>query len=277
MRRLVPVAPFFIASQSLAPEPLSPPWWVRFEVEDAPGTRFANERPPVSRAILPSSRRRSLTGALPRGFTLIELLAVVAMISVLVVAASPTFVRLMRDRRVNRATMQLVDYLRTGRAMAIGRGQPILVSWNAQGNTQAPLGQPYPGGTGYIELDEPLVTTNAAATLCSTTAWHTPATQKVNGFDLQNGQYVYTAVTFYDDAGATPSYAEICFTAQGRMYIRDGSSGAATGAFHAVVGVPYFLVFNTSNNPGMVYNPLLPFPGARVVYVPPNGVARMGL
>jgi hypothetical protein len=178
----------------------------------------------------------------------------------------------MRDRRVNRAAMQLVDYLRTGRAMAIGRGQPMLVWWSATGNPQQNLGPVNPGSTGYIELDEPVVTTNAAAVLCSTNnLWHTPNAQKVNGFDLQNGQYVYTAVTFYDDTGATPNYSEICFTAQGRMYLRNGNNGVATGAFHAVVGVPSFAVFNLSNNPSMLLG------SARWVWVPPNGAARLAL
>jgi hypothetical protein len=82
---------------------------------------------------------------------------------------------------------------------------------------------------------------------------------------------VYTAITFYDDAGATPNYSEICFTAQGRMYLRDGSNGLATGAFHAVVGVPSFAVFNVSTNPNMLLG------NARWVWVPPNGTARLAL
>ena len=45
----------------------------------------------------------------------------------------------------------------------------------------------------------------------------------------------------------------------------------ATGAFHPVLGVPSFAVFNLSNNPNML------LAAARWVWVPPNGVARMAL
>ena len=100
------------------------------------------------------------------GFTLIELIGVLAMISLLVVMASPTFVRVMRDRRVARAAMQLVDYYRTARTAAIGRGQPMLVAYNASGNAAT-----HPGGTGRITMMEPIVTTMQAATTCNTTIW----------------------------------------------------------------------------------------------------------
>src|SRR5271154_6908296 len=135
------------------------------------GTRLALRAPSVTR--VPTSSRRS------GGFTLIEVLAVLAMISVIVLAASPTFVRLMRDRRVNRAAMQLVDYLRTGRSMAIGRGQPLVVSWNASGI----LPQTHTAGTGFIQLGEPVVTGTGVGIVntCNQTAWGTAATQAVNG------------------------------------------------------------------------------------------------
>ena len=45
---------------------------------------------------------------------------------------------------ISRAAMTLVDYMRTARTMAIGRGQPILVSWSA--NSVQPV--THPGGQG---------------------------------------------------------------------------------------------------------------------------------
>jgi type IV fimbrial biogenesis protein FimT len=199
------------------------------------------------------------------------MLAVLAMMTVLVYTATPSMVRLMRDRRVNRAAMQVTDYLRTARTMAIGKGQPVLVRWNASGfnavvDTTA--------GTGGIEIDEPIVTTNAASSNgnCATTQWLTAATQKVNYFDLQTNRSSYTAITFFDDTGANPQYAEFCFSGTGRMYLRTGAGGMANTAFHAVLGVPAFAVFNLQNNPGMLLNI-----NTRWVYAPPNGAARMGL
>jgi prepilin-type N-terminal cleavage/methylation domain-containing protein len=225
------------------------------------GTRLALRAPSVTR--LPAPPRRS------HGFTLIEVLAVLAMISVIVLSASPTFVRLMRDRRVNRAAMQLVDYLRTGRTMAIGRGQPIVVSWNATGI----LPQTHTAGTGAIQLVEPVVTGTGVGIVnnCNQTAWGTAATQVVSAFDVQNGSYDYTYITFYDDANTTPNYTEICFSPTGRMWLREGSAGLATGSFHLVLGVPAFSVLNYDPVTGVQQGPL------RRVFVPPNGMARMQL
>jgi Tfp pilus assembly protein FimT len=189
------------------------------------------------------------------------------MISLLVVLASPSFVRLMRDRRVNRAAMQLVDYLRTGRSMAIGRGQPIVVSWNAKGV----LPMTRPGGTGTISLVEPIVTTFALETTCNQTAWGTAATQMVNSFDIQDGMYDYTYVTFFDDVGANPAYTEICFSNTGRMWLREGSGSPLTGSFHLVTGVPAFSVLNFDPVTSIQQGPL------RRVFAPPNGMARMQL
>jgi type IV fimbrial biogenesis protein FimT len=232
--------------------------------------------PPVPRVLVRSPRLR--------GFTLAEVLVVMAMISVLVVAASPTFVKLLRDRRVNRAGMQLVDYLRTARTMAIGRGLPMLFTWNATGT----LPQSFPGGTGSFEITEPIVQANVAAaaacapagttpgytTTCNTTLWHTACTQIVGGtgrpFDIQNGAYNYTAITFYEEDGITTSPGvDFCFSPTGRMYGRVGPAGGVGGAFAPVLGVPRFAVFNLSTNP--TSDPA----GARWVYVLPNGVARL--
>jgi Tfp pilus assembly protein FimT len=194
---------------------------------------------------------------------LIEVLTVLAVISILTVSASPSFISLMRDRRVNRAAMQLVDYLRTGRSMAVGRGQPIVVQWNSLG--VGGYGSPNPGGTGGIQLVEPIVTTNSAATTCGQTLWGSASTQVVNSFDIQDGYYNYTSITFFDDVGGTPSFSQMCFAPTGRMYLRDGSGGVGSGGFHPVLGVPAFTILNTQTG------------RPRQVFVPPNGVARIQL
>lgn len=190
------------------------------------------------------------------------------MISVIAVTAAPTIIRQLRDRRVNRAAMQLVDYYRTARTMAVGRGQPIMVSWNEDGY----LAQTHPGGTGIIRLIEPLVTTAAIAPTCGLVTWNNfqpPGTaggvQEVSSFDIQNGRYDYTVIKFFDDVGNAATYSETCFSPSGRMYLRTGSGGVSNAAFHPVTGVPAFTVLNQATG------------RPRRVFVPPNGVARLQL
>jgi Tfp pilus assembly protein FimT len=201
------------------------------------------------------------------------MMIVLAIIAMLVVGASPTVVQMMRDRRVSRAAGALVDFMRIARTKAIGRGQPILVSWNGAGHQAG-----HPGGTGYIEIDEPIITKNNMANTCDMTQWHTASTQTVDNLDIQNGLYDYTAITFYDESGNNPQGAEICFSPTGRMYIRTGAPGAVAGAFAVVTGVPAFAVFNTYTNAAQTLTPGgVGSTGARWVYLMPNGVARVQL
>ena len=239
------------------------------------GTAFALQLLLVLRSTLPHLRRRLRS----RGFTLIEMLAVLAMISLLVVLASPSFVRVLRDRRVNRAAMQLVDYYRTARTRAIGRGQQMLVTYSLVGNAAT-----HPGGTGRITMVEPIVTnitgdtttagmvTPGPAPTCNQVLWGTAtATQQVAAFDIQNGLYDYTNITFFDDTQTKATYVEVCFSNTGRMWLREGGSPPLDTAFHLVTGVPYFFVQNYDPSTGIKQGP------DRWVYVPPNGMARMRL
>jgi type IV fimbrial biogenesis protein FimT len=234
------------------------------------GTRLAFRLVPVTRVLLPPRRSalglvraRGLAsrglGSRSRGFTLTEVLAVMALISVLVVTASPTFIRLMRDRRVNRAAMHLVDYYRTGRTRAMGRGQPMLVVWDPNSG----ISNSEPGARGLVRLVEPIVSTSGLATTCASTAWNTATTQEVSRVDFKSGAYTNTVATFKDDtsAQAAQTYAEMCFSPTGRAYVRFNSSDV----FRPMQGYASFTVANADTG------------STRQVYIPPNGVARMQL
>lgn len=221
------------------------------------GMRLALRDVPVTRDLTPRRHRR--------GFTLTESLAVLAMISVIIVAASPTFIRLMRDRRVNRAAMHLVDYYRTGRTRAVGRGLPMLVVWdtlNGQDNAE-------PGSRGLVRLIEPNVVVNSTQRTCVNTdftdvqAPGTAGVSEVSRVDFKSGPYTNTTAVFLDD-GATPTartYAEICFAPTGRAFIRFSNNGT----FRPMTGVASFTVTNADT--GL----------ARTVFIPPSGVARLQL
>lgn len=178
-----------------------------------------------------------------------ETLTVLALFGILAVSASPTFVRLLRDRRVNRAAMHLVDIYRTARTRAMGRGQPMLVNWTQSGTK------------GRVRLVEPIVTVNAARTNCQTTAWATTAVQEFYRVDLTQGTYELADEVFNDDGGTAQQYADICFMPMGRAYIRT----SAANTFKPMAGVASFTVTNSSTG--------LP----RMVFIPPSGVSRLQL
>jgi type IV fimbrial biogenesis protein FimT len=218
------------------------------------------------------------------GFSLIELLAVVAIMSVLAAVASPRFVLILRDRRVNAAAMKIVNYYRTARMLAVGRGLPILVNWNAAGNLQ----NSNPGSPGLIQMIEPVLTVAAGGapvvppSSCSQVNWTyfptltvsapSNGVQLVDAFDLKNGAYDYTTVslTASADMAAAPTtqaFADICFSPSGTAWVRF----APNGTFTQLLAVPWFTVTRAAwaagGSTGL----------QRTVFVPPNGVARMGL
>ncbi|MFT3767340.1 MAG: prepilin-type N-terminal cleavage/methylation domain-containing protein [Minicystis sp.] len=212
------------------------------------------------------SLQRSIARRAARGFTLTESLAVLALIGVLAVTASPTFIRLLRDRRVNRAAMHLVDAYRTGRTRAMGHGQPILVVWDPASG----LNNTEPGSKGLVKIIEPIVTANTPTPNCQTAQWTNfqpggtaGGVQEYSRVDFKSGRYTYTDATFYDDVvpPASQAYAEICFTPAGAAYIRT----SAAAAFRRMTGVASFTVVNSETTI------------SRTVFIPPNGVARLQL
>jgi Tfp pilus assembly protein FimT len=184
------------------------------------------------------------------------MMIVLALISLLVVIASPTFVKMMRDRRVARAAGTVVDYMRQARTLAIGRGQPHLFTWDSAKNG------------GHLEVDEPIVTSAFAAPTCGTAGWNTTSVQPVTGAQFNLVNYEYTTMGFFDEAGKSQGAVDICFSVTGRMYIRTGSSQPLSGAFTPVLGVPYFSVAYFESASGVTGV-------TRTVYLMPNGVARM--
>jgi type IV fimbrial biogenesis protein FimT len=84
--------------------------------------------------------------------------------------------------------------------------------------------------------------------------------QLVDSFDLKNGAYDYTAVSL-SVSGATQTFADICFSPSGTAWARFNQ----TDPFTQLLTVPSFAVTNVASTL------------TRTVFVPPNGVARLGL
>jgi type IV fimbrial biogenesis protein FimT len=211
------------------------------------------------------------------------MLMAVALIAVVAVAASPTFVQLMRDRRVNRQAMWIVNYLRTARLRAMARGLPVVVQANYMGATCAftPNAAGNYGTLRILEVAYPPVFTGAPPN-CNTQDWstvsETPAagqTYETPGYCTVMGDGPVGArtfdVKFMDATPTVQGFGEICYSALGRTYVRYGAGGAGMPPFNKLVGYLSFQITSEANeNRGVV-------PPPRLVFVPPNGPARMQL
>lgn len=191
-----------------------------------------------------------------RGFTLAELLAVLAMIGILAVVASPSFINMMRDRRINAAAMQVVDMYRTARTRALGRGAPVLITWDANDGLKQQ-------SSGVLTLREPIMDNSPEPNPgCTGIDWDNPARiYSYMRFDFGSGHYERAALSFLDLTGKATPKADICFSSRGRAFIRTG------GPFSELTGVPTFTVTNSAvkGGTGLV----------RTIFLPPNGVARL--
>jgi len=186
-----------------------------------------------------------------RGFTIPELLTVVVIIGVFAAAASPTFIQMMRDRRVNRAAMEVTGLYRLARTRALGRNTAVTVTWSATTQT--------------FQMWEAVNQSGATPVLepsCRATDWSNPAeVRSLTQLRLGVNPYELASVDFLNDAGVSQPVVEICFTPRGQTYIRNASGNV----FNPVVGAPRVNVRNADTN-------LL-----RSVLIPPNGAARMAL
>ena len=220
------------------------------------GTRLARAALPAMPHPLHRPRPRR---AAQRGFTLAEMLAVLAMISILAVAASPVFVSMMRDRRVNRAAFQLVDMVRSARMRAIGRNLPIQLDWDVAGGNQK-------AASGLLVMREPVVALFANTNSCLGTfvAGAPTVVQEVSRFDVGNGLYENAVLKFIDNGGVERPQVSLCFSGRGATYITVGGVAAR------LAGPVMFTVDNitaAANITGL----------KRKVFIPPNGAARLAL
>lgn len=198
--------------------------------------------------------------AAARGFTMAEMLAVIAMIGILTVAASPIFIDMMRDRRVNRAAMHIADYYRTARTRALGRGMPVLIRWSQSAGHKT-------GSSGVLTILEPVVNdVPDINTSCIAVNWTDPnVTYTYSAFDIGDGHYENAVPTFNDPNNSPLTDVDICYSPRGGAYMR------TKGAFAPLTGVPYFTIANVKPSANGPISGLV-----RTVFIPPNGVARLG-
>ena len=186
-------------------------------------------------------------------------MAVIAVIGILAAAATPSFVLLLRDRRVTEAARHTADLYRLARARAMGRGAAVMVRWNASAvpTNANPVGHfsvweatAGPNTPGNQRLPSARCRANWVA---GTNA------SLVTSFDERHERYKPATASFLDLNGTPQPYTEICFTPRGRAFFRN----TVAGNFAALTGVPRVIVTNTES--GMV----------RQVILPPTGAARV--
>jgi type II secretory pathway pseudopilin PulG len=192
---------------------------------------------------------------------MMELLAVVAFIGIMAAAAAPSFIRMMRDRRVQSLALRQVDMLRLARTRAMGRGAAQLFRWQrdlaAPSSATTPgrmqLREAVKGGTGD---DQFLPSSSCFAPNWSNTSSDSRA---VSSFDDRRVRYEWAQPVMRDPVGTEVPIVEFCFTPRGRTFVRESLSGS----FTALTSVYRFEVTNTET--GLV----------RQVIIPPNGAARL--
>lgn len=197
-------------------------------------------------------KSRSLTGR-GRGFTLVELLAGIVIIALLAALATPSFVAMIRDRRVVRAGLFVIDSYREGRTRALSRGVAVLVRWKADGT-----------GRGVMQMREAIVTAGTNAPKgCNTADWSDGSTdtRDVSTYNFAGTAYELANMKLFSTAGAESQVGDVCYAPDGQAYVRYSDSGAMT----QLTGVLRYDITNTKTN------------FKRVVFVPPNGVARYQL
>lgn len=194
---------------------------------------------------------------------MVEVLAVIILIAILAALAAPSFVNLMRDRRVNRAAQEAAAIVRLARTSAL-KSEAANVRWTAAGG-QAGMGMLSVREAVIASAGAPIPTCNGTDWTDSSTASRLVATfepgSRKNPSDPSSGDYGYAAVELLDRDGAVRPYAEICFTGRGKAFIRY----AHNATFEALKGVPRITVNNTRTT------------FLRTVFIPPNGAARLAL
>jgi type II secretory pathway pseudopilin PulG len=184
----------------------------------------------------------------------VELIASIVIIALLAALATPSFIAMMRDRRVAQVGVALADTYREARSRSLARGIAVAVRWQSDG-----------AGKGTISIRETIVLPPGQGTTkaCHTADWSSGSadTREVAIQNFAVSPFELASIQLFSEAGAGSPFGETCFAPDGRTHVRYSDAGV----FLPLTGVPRFEVTNTRTQL------------KRTVYLPPNGVARVAL
>jgi type II secretion system protein H len=167
----------------------------------------------VSDRVMPRGRRGPRGAAGARGFTLIELMVVILIITVFAAVAVPTAVLQLRERRLQEAARQVALLFRQARLHAVGRGTATLVRITDDTVTLFEARE----GPSASCPDMPVPD-------CRGTPWVSGLTQRrqIGGFrPAATGELSTLELEVADSIGSTVSQLEICFSPNGRGFVRE--------------------------------------------------------
>lgn len=184
---------------------------------------------------------------------------VIVIIGILVAAAAPSFTHWLKDKRVTDAASTVRDMYRLARARAMGRGAATAVIWESGASVGSPRFVMREAIMGPASTLSPMMPLSSC--LQSTFAAADQSSRVVASFNDRAERYKPTETTFRlpTDNTTTLSYAALCFTPRGRVWLRS----TAAGAFAPYTGV--YRVQFTNADSGM----------RRQVLLPPTGAARL--
>jgi Tfp pilus assembly protein FimT len=199
-------------------------------------------------------------------------MAVITMVGIIAVAASPSVIRFQRDSRVLDAGAEIANLYRFARSRAMARGAAVSVRYYKTPDALATLsGDPDPRarfvvkeaveGTAAADADhQRLGTAN-----CIGTVWDKDSTLNsrfVAMFDERSGRYDPALAEFESPNGTFPDQVDMCFTPRGRVWMSING-----GAYQVLNSVPRIRLTNVSSDAAP--------DSIRFIIVPPSGAAKL--
>lgn len=190
-----------------------------------------------------------------RAFTLIELMAVVAIIAIAAALATPSFLKMMQDRRSQKDALALLVVLQDAHARAMGRGGAVRLDYDqtqAGGRELVQVFEMFDDLDGDGNFDLPSPACNAIAS---------PRIKSMSGIGT------FTARTRFELTlnGAATNTVRLCFSPRGKTFFFD----TVNNVWVPLVNAMTFTVTPLESG--------APIPGAAVrrIFVSPSGDAQM--